>query len=217
MSKNFNFSEKDKANIKEAVQKVEKVSSGEIVVYFAQRSDDYQEVRWFSAAFFMLVGAILVAGLSYFWMLPFATTPVETSMVILGFFFTGFFISWLFPVSVRLLASQERLYARTMQRASEVFLNEEIFETRDRTGILIFTSYLEHQVHILADKGISKIVSQDQWTVIVDTILEGIKTKNLADGLVKGIAMLEKPLLDHGILIKPDDENELSDDIIIEQ
>lgn len=217
MSGNFKFSEEEKLEVRKAVEKIEKVSSGEVVVYFAQKSDDYHEIRWFSAAFFMFTSSLLLAGLSYNWMLPFALTPFEIVLTILVFFFLGYAIAWVFPASVRLLSSRERLQARTMQRASEVFLHREVFNTRDRTGILIFTSHLEHQVHIIADKGISKIVSQDHWDNAVNEILSGIKTDKIGEGLVKGISLLEKPLIDHGVLIKPDDENELPDDIIIEQ
>ena len=61
--------------------------------------------------------------------------------------------SW--PPLRRALAGREAM-ARAVRRAAEAaFTREGVFETRDRTGILIFLSLLEHQVVVLPDTGIA--------------------------------------------------------------
>ena len=42
----------------------------------------------------------------------------------------------------------------TRQRAENAFLEEEVFNTTQRTGIMIFISFFEHEVIVMADRGI---------------------------------------------------------------
>ena len=94
-------------------------------------------------------------------------------------------------------------------------LNEEVFKTIDRTGILIFISAEEHKVVVLADSGINAKVQHSDWDHIVELIVDGIKTEQLTEGIVNGINECKKLLLHHGFVVREDDTNELSDDIRI--
>ena len=79
--------------------------------------------------------------------------------------------------------------------------------------ILIFVSKLEHKVIVLGDEGISRKVSPDDWQDIVDTVVGGIKEKEIGDGLVKAITKCKELLLSHGFKTRSDRPNELSDDL----
>ena len=64
MASRFTFTDTDKEKIKAAVADLELESSGEIVPYFVQRSDDYDEVPWFSAVVFAVLSIVIVAALA---------------------------------------------------------------------------------------------------------------------------------------------------------
>ena len=108
--------------------------------------------------------------------------------------------------------------ARTVRlQAYRAFVEEEVFATRDRTGILIFISVFEHRVEVLADKGINAVVADGVWSEVVSMIVRGIKDETLTDGLLAGIERCGQILHDHGVDIRTPDPNELPDDLRIKR
>ena len=76
-------------------------------------------------------------------------------------------------------------------------------------------SLFEHRIEVIGDAGINQKVTPEEWTDVVLRIREGIKAGNVADGLVAAIGMCGALLERGGVEIRPDDINELSDDIRI--
>ena len=216
MKKRYTFTERDKEQIKEAVAALEQESCGEIVPYFVQSSDDYPEASWYLASMLSAFGLILVAVLSYLWALPFSITLMESSIGILALLVLGYILPLLIPSLKRLLISNEILMHRVHQRASMAFLNEGIFETEERVGILIFVSRLEHKVIVLGDKGINAKVKKEDWHEIVGIIAQSIKSGKIAEGYITAINKCKTLLLTNGFVRKSSDYNELSDDLRIE-
>jgi putative membrane protein len=116
----------------------------------------------------------------------------------------------------RMLIDQAYLDNVTRQRAENAFLEEEVFNTRQRTGIMIFISFFEHEVIVMADRGISKVVDQKQWDEIVNNIIVKIRTGKIIDGLEAGIRKCGEVLLANGFHKTDDDVNELRDDLRID-
>ena len=99
------------------------------------------------------------------------------------------------------------------QSAENAFLEEEIFNTRHRTGIMIFISFFEHEVIVMADRGISKVVEQQEWDKIVADLVSHIRAGNIVGGLEAGIKRCGEILLEKGFKKSDDDVNELRDDL----
>ena len=78
---------------------------------------------------------------------------------------------------------------------------------------MIFVSFFEHEVIVMADKGISKIVDQKEWDKIVQDIITDIKGGKVIEALEKGIKRCGDILLEKGFLKTIDDVNELRDDL----
>ena len=102
---------------------------------------------------------------------------------------------------------------RVHRRAALAFLDEEVFDTRDRTGILIFVSLFEHRIEVLGDTGINAKVQPEEWVEVVDLIREGILARDLAGGLVSGIERCGDLLNRRGVAVRPDDTDELHDGV----
>jgi len=214
-AKRFKFSQEQKDKVKGAIQDLESHSSGEIVPYFTYRSDGYEEARWKSAVILGVSGAIFLAMASYFWLLPFAITPLEDAIYVVLLMLIGFFIPVVVPSTIRFFLSDDVLHQRVMHNAETVFLEEEIFNTRDRTGVLIYISELEHEVVVLADSGINEKVSPKDWEHVTKHVIDGIKSKKVDQGIVDAIEACKKLLLDNGFTVRDDDKNELGDDLRI--
>ena len=215
MSKKFNFSETDKTRIKEAVKKVEEKTSGEIVPYIVKKSDNYNEAPFIASLIIAVISIVVVNILSQLWLLPLKFDLLLYSLIFIGIILITFVPVLLCPFLKRTVVSDKKEMKMVNKRASEAFIAEEVFNTKDRTGILIFISQLEHKVEILADSGINQKVKPEEWSGIVKTIITGIKKKNTAEAIANAIEQCGELLVNAGFTITKDDTNELSDDLRI--
>ena len=88
----------------------------------------------------------------------------------------GYLLALLPPVR-RWLAGEATLDARARRRAAVAFLDQEVFRTRHRTGILLFVSLFERRVVLLADSGIHQKVEEGAWEAITRRLARGIRER----------------------------------------
>ena len=215
--KQFTFKEEDKDKIKGAVANLEQATAGELVLYFARKSDHYPGAGWKFAGIIGASTAFIIGLLSYLWMLPTWLTPLVISILILSLMLVSYFLAVFVPDLRISLSSAHIVAQRVLTKARDVFLEEEVFKTNDRIGILIYISELEQQVVVLGDSGVNSKISKEDWTHIVDTIVLGIKHQQIAQGIVNAVSICQDLLLKHGFTNIEKAENELSDDIRIEE
>ncbi len=192
--------ERGAAAIAAVVRQSERATSGEIVPVIVERSDAYAELR--------LGGSALVAfasgALALFFEPALAPWLVPTQ---LGVFAAA---AWGLgrPALLRLLVPDDVLARRVARAAALAFHGAGLVETRERTGILIFVSLLEHRVVVLADRGIHARVAEGTWDGVVARIVAGIRAGRAEEGLADGIRACGAILSGH-LPIRPDDRNEL--------
>jgi putative membrane protein len=207
------FSEQDLARIKQAVQAAELKTSGEIVPYVVELSDEYERAVWRGASVAGATAILVFLALYTFagvW-LPFAL-PIVLG-VVLAAFGIGMVLTHFLPVLKRALAGRGLMLKRASQRAAQAFVSEEVFDTRERTGILLFVSLFERQVLVVGDSGINARVKQEDWDEVVQLILGGIKQNSLTEGLVAAIGRCGELLERSGIQRRADDTDELRDEL----
>lgn len=211
------ISEPDLQRIKDAVAKAEGNISGEIVPVMVERSGRYASAHYKSA--------IICATLVFVAMI--ATDRYIFSTASNALFYDPMFIFFVVAVGgliggviprfseplKRLLAGRANLDMEAQQRAENAFLEEEVFNTRQRTGIMIFISFFEHDVIVMADKGISQVVDKSRWDEIVADLIGHIKKDKVVEGLESAIARCGAILLEKGFEKGEDDTNELRDDL----
>ncbi|WP_333818565.1 TPM domain-containing protein [Ohtaekwangia sp.] len=211
------FSDSDLQRIKQAVKDAEDKISGEIVPVIVERSGHYVEGNYRGS----LVGASLV----FLFMIVldrYIITDATNTLyydpvfifiaVIIGGVLGAILPNFIDPLKKSLI-SQRHLDYSTRQRAENAFLEEEVFNTRHRTGIMIFISFFEHEVIVMADKGISKVVEQKQWDKIVADLIAHIRSGKIVEGLEASIKRCGEILLEKGFYKTDDDTNELGDEL----
>jgi len=206
----------DTERIQAAVQSAEERTSGEIVPVVVPQSDEYEAVLWRGAmggALLGLLAALLTlrfySGWGLGWLYqPWGIVAVAVGAGALG----GAAARFVRPVR-RWLAGADRLDDTVHARALQAFVEEEVFDTRDRIGILLYVSLMEHRIEVLGDTGINQKVEPDDWAEVVARIRQGIQNDNLTEGLVEAIGMCGRLLERRGVDVRPDDENELSDSV----
>jgi len=204
----------DDEAIRAAVRRAEERTAGEIVPVVVAQSADYEVATWRGEAlaallalagglfFLQVYGGGATGGLSALWI------AVGSSLTVGGL---GALATTLAGSLRRLFAGRRLLDEAVRRRALQFFVQEEVFATRDRTGILIFASLLERRVEVIGDTGIDDRVRGNDWDAVAARVREGMQSGRLTDGLVEAIEMCGRLLERRGVNVRPDDENELSD------
>lgn len=213
------FSEADLQRIKNAVKDAENSISGEIVPVIVESSGTYTTAVYKGSVILGLLSFITVIVLDRYVITDASNTlfydPVFIFFVVVLGGVLGALITTLSESAKRSLISQKQLDECTRQRAENAFLEEEVFNTRHRTGIMIFISFFEHEVIVMADRGISKVVEQKEWDKIVSDLISHIRQGKITDGIEAGIKRCGEILLEKGFHKTSDDVNELRDDLRI--
>lgn len=218
----FKLSTSDRENIKEAIENAEKNTSGEIVTAIIKESSDY--------AFYELVTALIGGFLTYLYCI-FSYEKIAQWLEGLFWDYSEIYVvSFLGAVVIisvgiiylltnisgvdRFIVPGRIISKRVNQRVKTHFLEAGLSNTRDHTGILIFISYREKRIELLADSGINNLIPEEKWKSIVNNLIADIKNKKTGTGIVKAVEECGKILSEH-FPIKSDDTNELPDDINI--
>jgi len=210
------FSEADLDRIRQAVHDAEQHTSGEIVLFIMPESDPYEVAVWRGAALFAVSAlALSVAVFQFYqgWGLAWLYTGWGVALTALLVGTLGAVLSNYVAPLKRVLVGGATLDRAVHERALRAFVEEEVFNTRDRTGILLFISLFERRIEVVGDAGINSKVTADEWVDIVTRIREGILQNKVADGMVAAIALCGTLLEKRGVEIKPDDTNELPDGV----
>ena len=211
------FSEEDLQRIKAAVKEAEAKISGEIVPVIVERSGAYAIANYKGSLIFSTLSFVLMIILDRYIIEDASHTlyydPLFIFSVVIVGGAIGALLPNLLPALKRWLVSREYMDESCRQSAENAFLEEEIFNTRHRTGIMIFISFFEHEVIVMADRGISKVVEQSEWDKIVAELITNIRSGKMVEGVEAGIRRCGEILLEKGFQKTSDDINELRDDL----
>jgi uncharacterized membrane protein len=83
------------------------------------------------------------------------------------------------------------------QRATEVFSTLHVWDTEDNSGILIYILLADREVHIVADRGITRKVNQSEWDAIASTMKIAFSQGDFRQGSLDGITSLTRLLATH--------------------
>ena len=203
------FSEADQAAIRKATTHAERKTAGELVVYVTERCDPHPEVVWKAA----LVGGAVGAACAAIAVWRFGGWGASDSAWILIGLQLGVLIGWIasrFDDVARRLIGYDAVGSRVEGRAAEAFLEEQVFATRERTGVLIFVALFEYRVVILADQGIDERVADTAWHSISDELALGIRRGTPVPALIHAVERCADLLSEHGVVA--DATNQLSDE-----
>lgn len=95
------------------------------------------------------------------------------------------------------------------ERAVEVFAQLRVWDTAENNGVLIYVLLADHDVEIVADRGITAKVDQTEWDNIARLMEQHYRAGDFRQGTFKGIRRVSELLARH---FPPgeDNPNELS-------
>ncbi len=215
MNLRITFSKADMERIKVAVREAESKISGEIVPVIVPKSGYYNIANYKSSIMTALLTFLILVALDKFAPTYAVYDPLLLFIIVIAGGLVGAVIPNFSDAIRRMLVSQVHMEHATRLRAENAFLQEEVFNTRHRTGIMIFVSFFEHEVIVMADRGISKVVEQKVWDRMVQDLTHSIRRGKITEGMEAAIKQCGDILLEKGFLKTSDDVNELRDDLRI--
>lgn len=99
-------------------------------------------------------------------------------------------------------------------RARELFSIYRIWDTEENCGVLVYINLADHQVEILADRGIGKRVKAEDWQEVCRTMTAGFARGDFQGSVLRALEQLHAILETHF----PDDgstRNQLSDHPVV--
>lgn len=96
------------------------------------------------------------------------------------------------------------------ERARELFAHYGVWDTEDNCGVLVYINLADHQVEIVADRGVGRLVSAEEWNAVCKTMTQGFARGDYQASVMAAIGEL------NGMLCRlyPDDgstHNQLPD------
>ncbi len=216
------LSDADFADIKNAVAQAENRTTGEIALAAIPESSDYS---FFELLASVILGAVAFAALLplhgalegfidrtfwhvHEWYLPAAYGAISFAIIAL------FFAVANIPAIDRIVIPRESRKRAVYNRSLKAFLESGVYATKERTGILIFVSWMEREVRIVADEGISAKIEQEEWDAIARDLAKGIKEAQTAKALALAVNRCGDLLAGH-FPAKAENPNELPDGLVI--
>jgi uncharacterized membrane protein len=82
-------------------------------------------------------------------------------------------------------------------RAGQVFSQLRVWDTEQNCGVLIYLLMAEHRIEIVADRGIARRVTQDEWSAICAGMQRYFALGQWREGCLDGIASAQRLLQQH--------------------
>lgn len=221
--KKLNLHDEDFAAIKDAVAKAESKTTGEIALAVTAESGHYSFWELFASNIFAAVVVILMIPFAgkigdyfkaYCWNeCPEWGVPAFYLMVCFTVILLGFYLCNIPAVDRLIIPGLERKRVVT-DRALKYFAESGVYKTAEHSGILIFVSYMEREVRIIADEGISEKISQDLWNLIADELCENLKKGETVSAFTTAVEKCSE-ILEQNFPAHEENPNELSDGLVI--
>lgn len=207
----------ERALVEQAVQAAERTTTAEIVPMIVDRSGLYRDAGHRAGLTLAILTLAVLLTAESGW-LPWGWHAANAGWLLLAAMAAYGLGTWLgsFASIIRLFTSTDRMRHKVKLRAEVAFLSQGISRTRDRTGVLIMLSLLEHQVYVLPDRPLIDRIPEERWDDIVAAIVEQTKAGDVAGGLCRGIERCGVVLAEYYPSGAGDNPDELSNQLIQE-
>jgi uncharacterized membrane protein len=115
-----------------------------------------------------------------------------------------------FVVEAELTTAQLWADLGSRARAVEIFAMQGVWDTAERTGVLVYVLLSDQKVEIVADRGISAKVAQPEWQAICTRMQDAFRAGRFEEGAVAGVHAIAD-LLEKHFPAGDNNRNELPD------
>lgn len=224
------LSRADHLRITQAIAAAEQETSGEIFCVLAGQASHYRDVclAWAVGAAFLIPMLLIPLGFDPTWFPGLSDSweavhlaasdqtigqALSVFVVVQAAILVSTYSLLRIPVLTRLVTPRSVRRDRVRQAAMNQFLAHSLHVTEQRTGVLIFAAFAEHQIEVIADQGIQSRVDETVWAEAVFTLSAALKEGRPADGFEQAVAQVGRVLAEH-FPPRPRNLNEVPDRLI---
>ncbi|MBX3167542.1 MAG: TPM domain-containing protein [Candidatus Eremiobacteraeota bacterium] len=213
------YSPEEREQIRQALQKAESATAGEIVCAVASESGRYDRAEALIgfACSLLLLGLLhsLHHGGSGSWG---GAEPLslgwEIGVLCAGFLLGNLLGAWLPGLRTALVPRRE-MEEESMRAAWAVFCNQKLSSTAKRGGLLIYFSLFERRVVILADQGALEALTQSGLEQVRNAAITALRQGKPLQAMLDCISQAGQLLAEKLPCHQGGGANELSDDLVI--
>ena len=207
----------ERERVRLAVHAAEQHTNAEIVPMIVSRSGLYRDAQHRAGIILALTALTILLTTEIFW-LPWGWHASNAAWLVLATILAYGAGAWLgtFVPLIRLLTSIDRMRDKVKLRAERAFAQHAVFQTRERTGVLIMVSLLEHQIYVLPDQPLFQRVPMERWSLVVQAAVGRLKAGDVAGGLCQSIQMCGVLLAEVCPGRPGDNPDELSNELVHE-
>ncbi|HYD28838.1 TPM domain-containing protein [Brevundimonas sp.] len=227
----INLSNEAHDRIAAAIAAAETRTSGEVFCVLARRVSSYRDVSlgWAAAAALILPLGLIPLGFDPAWIPGMADSweaahlasrdvsigqALSAYAVIQAVVFLATYLITRLPTVTRWVTPRAVRRARVRDAALQQFLAHGLHVTEARTGVLLFAALSDHQVEVVADRGIYSRVDHEVWGDAAEALSTGLKRGDPAAGFEAAIALCGEVLAAH-FPPHPANPNEVPDRLVV--
>lgn len=207
----------ERERIRSAVHAAEQRTNAEIVPMIVSRAGLYRDAQHRSGLILALSVLTILLTTEILW-LPWGWHASNAAWLVLATILAygvGVWLGICDPI-IRLLTPTDRMRHKVRLRAERAFAQHAVSQTRERTGVLIMVSLLEHQIYVLADQPLFQRVPIERWSRIVEDAVDRLKTGDVVGGLCRSIRTCGVLLAEVCPSRPGDNPDELSNELVQE-
>lgn len=186
--KELRLTANERERIRLAVHAAEQQTNAEIVPMIASRSGFYRDAQHRAGIALALSVLTILLTTDLLW-LPWGWHASNAAWLVLATILAyggGVWIGTFVPI-IRLLTSTARMQGKVKLKAERAFTQHAVSQTRERTGVLIMVSLLEHQIYVLPDPSLLRRVPVERWSQVAQAAFGRLKTGDIVGGLCQSI------------------------------
>ncbi len=199
-----------KNDLKKIITEIEKQTSVEVALAITPQSDNYTDTHLRCALFFSIPLMLFMV------FSPWVFSEIQAVAILVLSFTAGFLLPKASPTVKRWLVSKKRKSHYVKRAASTYFLDNNLCNTLERTGFLVYISILEKKCVLLGDRGIKEAVPDGDWRNLeadFETIFSnGDLLRNILD-ILPGVTGIFATYLPPGESNPDELSNEMGEDL----
>lgn len=191
----------------EAIADVEQSTDAEIVTVLSPQADTYAFIPSLWAALICLSLPLLVYLAGF-------VIPIEVLLTLQWGLLGVLTLVFRWPPMLRRITPRFIQYYRAAQMAKAQFLVQGIHHTEHETGVLIFVSEFERYVEVITDRGVSRVIRDEEWQQVIDQLTAYVKRGDTLPGFLACVQQASQ-LLAERLPPRTENPNELRNQLIV--
>ena len=209
------LTEQQSEHIRRLGRRLETRTGVEFLSAVVGKCDTYPEIPWKAFAMGSVSSALVAAVVTFSqpqW--PSGWTPLIHLVWILAVGAAAALLTPFWPAFARFFLDRHRAESEARQYAQGLFLEHQLFQTDRRQAILLLIGMFEHQVIILADTGVSRLLPMENLEEIIAHLTHHLRQGNCYQALVEGVSRIEAELVRTGFKAGDDARNQIDSELL---